>query len=81
MDRVRFGPARQPGCVRDARRGGEAERLTWHSADDLPSDFTPDDAAVIFESNRTDDVNSTLFPSGVVELYRVPVAGGMPTWC
>ena len=59
--------------------GGEATRLTYHSADDLPSDFTVDDGAVIFESARLDDVESVLFPSGVLaELYSVSVDGGTP---
>lgn len=60
-------------------QGGEAVRLTYNSANDLPSDFTPDDSAVIFESARMDDVQSTLFPSPVLaELYSVPVTGGTP---
>lgn len=60
--------------------GGEATRLTFHSADDLPSDFTPDGSAVLFESARVDDVQSALFPSGVLaELYTVPTSGGTPT--
>jgi len=59
--------------------GGEATRLTFNSADDLPSDFTADGGAVIFESARLDDVESVVFPSGVLaELYSVPVAGGTP---
>lgn len=59
--------------------GGEATRLTYHSADDTPTDFSPDGSAVIFESSRLDDVESALFPSGVLaELYRVPVTGGTP---
>src|SRR5690606_7668901 len=37
----------------------------------------PDGKHVLFGSARQDDVNSVLFPSGVLaELYNVPVAGG-----
>lgn len=59
--------------------GGEAKRLTFHSADDLPTDFTVDGLAVLFESSRTDDVMNVQFPSGVLsELYRVSLEGGTP---
>jgi Tol biopolymer transport system component len=59
--------------------GGQAMRLTYHDADDFPSDFTVGDDAVIFESARVDDVNSVVFPSGVLaELYSVAVTGGTP---
>lgn len=60
--------------------GGPATRLTFHSADDTPSDFTIDGSAVIFSSARMDDVQSALFPSGVLsELYSVDIDGGTPT--
>lgn len=60
-------------------RGGAATRLTFHSADDHPSDFTPDGSAVLFTSARLDDVDSALFPSGVLaELYTVSARGGTP---
>lgn len=59
--------------------GGEATRLTYHSADDFPSDFTVDNGSVIFESSRLDDVKSVIFPSGVLsELYSVSLNGGTP---
>ncbi|MCA9300434.1 MAG: PD40 domain-containing protein, partial [Phycisphaerales bacterium] len=59
--------------------GGPATRLTFHSAGDTPTDFTPEDDAVIFVSSRMDDVDSALFPSGVLsELYEIPLVGGTP---
>ncbi|MGP1310698.1 MAG: S41 family peptidase, partial [Phycisphaerales bacterium] len=59
--------------------GGTATRLTFHSAADTPSDFTTDNKAVLFSSSRTDDVKSSLFPTGVLsELYKVSVDGGTP---
>ena len=60
--------------------GGTATRLTYHSAADTPSDFSPDGTRVLFSSARLDDVESALFPSGVLaELYSVSVEGGTPT--
>ena len=60
--------------------GGTATRLTYHSAADTPSDFSPDGERVLFASARMDDVESALFPSGVLaELYSVSVEGGTPS--
>ncbi len=61
--------------------GGTATRLTFHSADDFPTSFTPDGTAVLFSSGRLDAVTNVQFPSrrAQPELYRVAVAGGMPT--
>ena len=57
--------------------GGQATRLTFHSAGDTPSDFTPNDSAVIFSSSRLDAASNQQFPSpGLSELYRVPLTGG-----
>jgi tricorn protease len=57
--------------------GGSVTRVTQNSAADYPSDFSPDDAYVIFSSARTDSRESILFPSSVLgELYRAPVGGG-----
>lgn len=57
--------------------GGEARRLTFHSAAEIPSSFTADDAAVLFASQRQDPASNAQFPSGVMsELYRVPAVGG-----
>lgn len=59
--------------------GGEAQRLTYHSADDYPSDFSVDNGRVLFSSTRLDHVNNSQFPSGgLSELYEVSVTGGMP---
>lgn len=57
--------------------GGPATRLTFHSAGDMPTDFTPNDSAIIFSSQRLDAASNQLFPvGGLGELYRVPVKGG-----
>ncbi|MEM7384823.1 MAG: S41 family peptidase [Verrucomicrobiota bacterium] len=57
--------------------GGEAKRLTFHSADDTPSGFSPDGKWVLFSSTRRDAIANVQFPSRrLSELYRVPIAGG-----
>ncbi len=57
--------------------GGEARRLTYHSAADVPSSFTADDKAVLFTSARQDTAANVQFPMGTFpELYSVPVSGG-----
>lgn len=57
--------------------GGQARRLTYHSASEVPYSFTPGDQAVLFGAARQDPAASRLFPTGSQpELYRVPVAGG-----
>jgi len=57
--------------------GGEARRLTYHSADDIPSSFTADDTRVLFSSTHQDLVTNVQFPSPEFpELYSVPVTGG-----
>lgn len=59
--------------------GGDATRLTFHSAADLPTSFTPDGRSVLFSSARLDAASCVQFPTGAQpELYRVPLAGGMP---
>ncbi len=56
--------------------GGEARRLTWHSADEFPYDFSVD-KGVIFGAVRLDDPENRQFPSDALqELYQVPVSGG-----
>jgi tricorn protease len=52
--------------------GGPPTRLTYHGAEDIPLDWTPDAAAILFRSNRS-------HPMGRTELHRVSVRGGMPT--
>jgi Tol biopolymer transport system component/C-terminal processing protease CtpA/Prc len=57
--------------------GGEARRLTWHSGDEFPYDFSPDGKTVLFGAVRLDDPANRQFPSDALqELYEVPVAGG-----
>ena len=53
--------------------GGKARRLTFNSAHDVPTDFTPTHDGVLFTSGRTDSAEASLFPtSRLVELYQVP---------
>ncbi|MEL6109751.1 MAG: hypothetical protein AAFU85_27385, partial [Planctomycetota bacterium] len=60
--------------------GGAATRLTHHSANDVPSDFSPDNDAVLFSSARTDAKDSSHFPtSRIPELYRIKTSGGTPS--
>lgn len=65
--------------------GGPATRLTYNSANDVPSDFTPDNSAVLFSSNRLYSAADRQFPSGRFgDLYQVSISGGealrvMPT--
>src|SRR5262245_5630175 len=57
--------------------GGEAKRLTYHSTREVPSSFTADDRAVLFNATRQDLATHVQFPTGAMsELYSVPVAGG-----
>ena len=57
--------------------GGAARRLTYHSASEIPSAFTPDGKYIFFSASIQDPVGSALFPTGAMtELYKVPVAGG-----
>lgn len=59
--------------------GGAPTRLTYHSASDFPSDFTPDGSEVLFSSSRLDNHQNMQFPKGSMsELYQVPVTGGRP---
>lgn len=58
---------------------GETTRLTHHDADDVPLDFSPDGARVLFSSARVDTATSSYFPTKALpELYEVPVEGGPP---
>lgn len=57
--------------------GGEAKRLTWHSADEYPYDFSHDNINVLFGAVRLDDPANRQFPSDALqELYQVPAKGG-----
>lgn len=44
--------------------GGVAQRLTSHSASEIPSAFTPDGQYVLFSASIQDPASSALFPSG-----------------
>jgi tricorn protease len=59
--------------------GGEARRLTFHRATEMPYAFTPDGKEVLFGAARQDPASSRLHPTTeMLELYRIPVAGGRP---
>src|SRR5690606_26785018 len=59
--------------------GGEARRLTFHSADEYPYAFSADGKGVIYGAARLDAAEGRLFPTASQpELYQVPVAGGRP---
>jgi tricorn protease len=47
-------------------------RLTFASTSDVPNEFTPDDTAVLFTSNRAEGVRWG------TQLWTVPLAGGTP---
>ena len=57
--------------------GGEARRLTYHSASEIPSSFTADDKSVLFTGYRQELPSNVQFPTGMmVQLYSVPITGG-----
>src|SRR5262249_37610263 len=59
--------------------GGEATRLTFHSADETPTSFTSDGKSVLFSAAVLDGASNVDFPTGAQpELYRVGVDGGRP---
>ena len=59
--------------------GGNAIRLTFHSANDIPTDFSIENDAVLFGSSRTDSAASSIFPTGrLAELYEIKTDGGTP---
>lgn len=59
--------------------GGPSTRLTYHSNNEVPSDFSRDDKQVLFYGTRQDDPRHQLFPvAGFGELYAVPAIGGRP---
>ena len=60
-------------------RGGDIQRLTFHSSNDVPYAFSPDGAAVYFGSVRLGDAQEAFGGyslGGAGQLYSVPVAGG-----
>ena len=65
--------------VMDAK-GSEAKRLTFHSANEVPSTFTVDDKAVVFSAYRQEPAANAQFPLGLfTQLYSVPVTSGRVT--
>ena len=60
-----------------AAKGGEPQRLTAHSADEYPYDFSADDKSILFGAVRLDKPSNRQFPSDALqELYTVPTSGG-----
>lgn len=59
-------------------QGGEVARITHHSANDYPYDFTSDNQEVIFGSSRQAPALSSRFPSLRLfqNLYRTKIDGG-----
>ena len=59
--------------------GGKAQRLTYHSSNDFPADFSVKCDAVLFSSARSDSAQTSIFPtSRMAELYEVSTEGGTP---
>jgi len=59
--------------------GGRATRLTYHSADETPTSFTPDGKGVLFSAAVLDAASNAVFPTpSRPELYRVDLEGHMP---
>lgn len=58
--------------------GGKATRITYHSADDMAYDFSPDNQQVLVGSYRDGLASSVRFPSTrfFQNTYTVPVNGG-----
>jgi tricorn protease len=52
--------------------GGVPTRLTWHPGADQVQAFTTDGTAVLFTSGRS------VFTNRYTQLFKVPLAGGMP---
>lgn len=58
-------------------QGGKADRLTFHSNDELPYSFSANDKDVIFGALRQDDVKHRQYPHrSQTELYSVPTKSG-----
>ncbi|NVJ96934.1 MAG: PD40 domain-containing protein [Alphaproteobacteria bacterium] len=59
--------------------GGKANRLTYHSANDIPTSFGKGDKSVLFSSARLEAAASAFNPlSRFPELYQVETSGGTP---
>jgi len=63
-----------------AASGGEARRLTFHSAPEIPSTFAADDKSVLFSAYRQQPAADAQFPLRLLsQLYSVPESGGRVT--
>jgi Tol biopolymer transport system component/C-terminal processing protease CtpA/Prc len=63
-----------------AASGGEAKRVTFHSAPEVPCTFGADDKSVLFSAYRQQLATDAQFPIRLLsQLYSVPVAGGRVT--
>ena len=63
-----------------AATGGEAKRLTFHAAPEIPSTFTADDKSLLFSAYRQQLATDAQFPARLLsQLYSVPVSGGRVT--
>ena len=58
--------------------GGQPQRLTFHSASDVPTDFSIDGKNVIFTSARQAAHDALVGLRGMGQLYSVSIAGGRP---
>lgn len=57
--------------------GGTPKQITFNSASETPTTFSPDGKYVYFYAAIQDQAKNIMFPSGrMMELYKVPVAGG-----
>ena len=76
----RFGPV---NVFAVGATGGPARRLTWHTAAEFPSGFTPDGRNVLYVSATLGDAVQTYGGAGFGEwrnqLYQVPLGGGRET--
>lgn len=60
--------------------GDDPKRLTYHSADEFPYDFSYKNTDIIFGSSRMDAASNRQFPSEALqELYSIPFNGGRIT--
>ena len=57
--------------------GGTPKQLTFNSASETPTTFSPDGKYVYFYAAIQDQAQNIMFPNArMMELYKVPVAGG-----
>ena len=57
--------------------GGTPKQITFNSASETPTTFSPDGKYVYFYATIQDQAKNIMFPSGrMMELYKVPVNGG-----